>query len=287
MEPQWMMKPFEKILNTYLKKRGLIIQPINKKNTPASPGEFKQKAYHNKDLPQKDAYKTQQKILSHTDVKTIFDIGANKGFVTRIYRDLFPHASIYCFEPFAVPFEILRKKFEGCDPVKPFPIAISDKNGEKDLYLYTNDVTNSLYPTVPNVEKYVDPAVIGNVGKAKVPTETIDDFCRRHAINKIDILKMDIQGGELDALKGSLEMLSKQLISLVYTETWFVNVYHHQPLFHQLYQFLDDHGYELFDFFNFVYTWEGQVKWCDAIFLNKETMADYTLNHAPAIERTT
>jgi hypothetical protein len=105
---------------------------------------------------------------------------------------------------------------------------------------------------------------------------TIDDFCAEHNIHDIQILKMDIQGSELEALKGAKKKLSQQRVSLIYTEIWFVKVYRGQPLFYDLYQYLDQYGYELYDFYNFVYSGEDKIKWADALFICERTLKEFT-----------
>jgi hypothetical protein len=96
---------------------------------------------------------------------------------------------------------------------------------------------------------------------------TLDEFCRNKRINCIDILKLDIQGGELRALKGAARLLSERRIRLVYAEVLFVHIYQGQAWFDDLAAFLRSAGYSLFDLYNFVYTESGQVKWGDAIFV--------------------
>ena len=82
---------------------------------------------------------------------------------------------------------------------------MSDAVGTADFYLhaYGSNVWNSLLPKVSGS------IVPEDVSAVKVPTITIDLFCERHNIKTIDLLKLDIQGGELLALKGAVNMLQK------------------------------------------------------------------------------
>jgi FkbM family methyltransferase len=269
------MKRPGKLINRFLNKWGYRLGKLDH-NQQQKP--FQQKTYHNLELPKKDAYEAQEKILSisKTSVETIFDVGANDGHITGRYRQIFPKATIYSFEPFSEPFRLLSRRSEKWGRVVPVNAAVTAKKGTRDLFLNKHHVTNSLLPTVPDVEKHVDIAVIENIDKVRVPVTTIDDFCAEHNINDIQILKMDIQGSELEALKGAKKKLSQQRVSLIYTEIWFVNVYRGQPLFYELYQFLDKYGYELYDFYNFVYSEEDKIKWADAIFVNEKIVKEIT-----------
>ena len=107
---------------------------------------------------------------------------------------------------------------------------------------------------------------VKTIGQTNVTTETIDEFCNDHKIECIDILKMDIQGAELLALKGATKLLADKKIRLIYTEAYFRRQYNNQPLFHEISAFLAQYGYYLQDIYSPIYG-NGKIAWCDAIFL--------------------
>lgn len=216
-------------------------------------------------LTAKDAFSDQKVLLTGTPVKTIFDIGANTGQTTIQYRMLFPEAVIYSFEPFAEPLHQLRRTFEADALVKPIQLAVSDRPGRKKFFLNQSCLTNSLLPSVDKTGLYENTATI------EVPVTTIDDFCRRESIDGIQILKMDIQGGELLALQGATEKLKQQAITLIYTEILFTSLYEEQAFFFHAYDFLSGYGYELFDMYNYSYLETGQIAWGDAMFISPRT----------------
>ena len=225
----------------------------------------------------KNAFCDQQMLLSGLKVQKIFDIGAHVGQTATEYSRLFPESTIYCFEPFPESFEKLCKRFKGNSLVKPIQFAVSDKAAHaRKFYVNQCSNTNSLLPTVEDVTCWSN---IQNVATIEVPVTTIDDFCKKEAINEIQILKMDIQGGELLALKGATEKLHQEAISLIYTEVEFVPLYKKQALFYEIYNFLSDYGYTLFDIYDINYTQSGQLIWCNAIFLSAHV-------HARMIKRT-
>lgn len=215
----------------------------------------------------RDAFHDQQMLLSGTQVQTIFDIGANIGQTTAKYSSLFPESTIYSFEPLPESFQKLHRRFKGNNLVKPIQLAVSDKVGKRKFYVNQDSGTDSLLPTVDEVGYWVAPNIIKNIATIEVPVTTIDDFCRQVSINEIQILKMDIQGGELMALEGATEKLSQGFISLIYTEILFVPIYEGEALFYEICNFLSGYGYTLFNMYNFYYAKNGQVKWGDAIFI--------------------
>jgi FkbM family methyltransferase len=225
----------------------------------------------------KNAFSDQQMLLSGIKVQTIFDIGANVGQTAAEYSRLFPKSTIYCFEPFPESFEELRTRFRGNSLVKPIQSAISNKVVHTGKF-YVNQLsnTNSLLQTVDDVAHWIPLNIVAgfqNVATIEVPVTTIDDFCSQESINEIQILKMDIQGGELMALKGSTEKLNQGAISLVYTEIEFVPLYKNQALFYEICDFLAGYGYTLFDIYDVHSTRNGQLVWGNAIFLSAHVLA--------------
>ncbi len=78
-----------------------------------------------------------------------------------------------------------------------------------------------------------------------VKVVALDEYCREVSVKKIFLLKLDLQGGELDALKGAKDLICGGLIDIVYTEAVFIQKYDQQPLLHDLWNFLSSHGYRL------------------------------------------
>ncbi len=207
-----------------------------------------------------------QKDLLNGRVNTIFDLGANYGSVTEIYKNVFPDAAIYAFEPFPEVFKSLTEKVGQLRNVKVYDKAVTDSSGKRTFFVNENADTNSLYKsqeTGLSSDKQAE-----NKYSIEVDAVSLNDFCREEKIQKIDILKMDIQGGELGALKGATNLLEKKQISLLYLEAFFIPQYQDQPLFQDLLSFLFAMGYQLQDIYNPFYG-KGSLAWCDAIFLPK------------------
>jgi hypothetical protein len=128
----------------------------------------------------------------------------------------------------------------------------------------TNVDTNSLLESIKmglSSDKQVE-----NKNQIEVDVWTIDDFCRDNNIEKIDILKLDIQGGELAALIGAEKLLKEKNIRLIYTEAFFRQQYADQPLLYDIAKYLERFGYHLQDIYSPIYG-KGSITWCDAIFL--------------------
>jgi len=218
-----------------------------------------------------NTFHDQQVLLSDIPVQTIFDVGAHIGVITAEYRRFFPKATIYSFEPLPVAFEELCTRFKDDGLVRPIPLAVSNKAGKRMFFVNQDNTTISLLPAADETKYWVNPPdAIKSIATIEVPVTAIDDFCKQESVNEIEILKMDIQGGELMALEGATGKLSQGAILLIYTEVPFVPIYTGQALFYEIYDFLSRYGYTLFGMYNVHCSEGGRVKWGDAVFVSPQ-----------------
>ncbi|MCK9351792.1 MAG: FkbM family methyltransferase [Candidatus Pacebacteria bacterium] len=195
-----------------------------------------------------DDFLDQKKLLGNILTPMIFDVGANIGQTTYKYKKLFQKAEIYGFEPFPEVFEKYSELFKRDKHVHAEPIALSKENGTADFYSNNLHYTNSLLPNNPEYtdgnERY-DP-----IATLRVKTETLDSYCEKHKIERIHILKMDVQGGELLVLQGSKKMLGNGSIDMIFTEVEFLEMYKRQPLMQDIASFLTPYGFNLHKIYN-------------------------------------
>jgi len=220
----------------------------------------------------KDAFDHQKMLLVGMETQVIFDVGAYIGQITAKYRTLFPKATIYSFEPFPDSFRKLQEKSELLGQVRPFQLAIVDKVGTNKFYVNADRTCNSLLERPSNVRKYYD-GNAENVATIKVDITTIDDFCEKESISKIDILKLDVEGTELLVLRGASEKLEQKSIEIIYAEIMFVPHYEKGVMFYELCSFLSDYGYTVFDLYDLKRDGNGQIRWGNAIFVSPHIRA--------------
>jgi FkbM family methyltransferase len=198
--------------------------------------------------------------------KIIFDLGANRGDTVEKYLELFPAATIYAFEPFPDSFQILQDRYRDNPRVNCYALAISNLSEERMFYVNKNVDTNSLLK--PQKSGLSSDAQVTNKNQISVNTISLDEFCTTNRVLSIDILKMDIQGGELAALTGAKNLLNNHQIGLIYSETYFIEQYEQQPLFHDMSKMLYNYRYVLQDVYNPIYG-QGNLAWCDVIFVQQ------------------
>jgi len=214
----------------------------------------------------------QQKLLAGFEVKTIIDAGANVGQTTLKYKKLFPQAKIYAFEPFPESFRKLKENYEFDPLVKSEDAALSDKEGFEFLQVNNSVCTNSLLKTeAPASISFHDvDNQIETKSEIKIRTATLDNYCAANKIGNIDILKMDVQGGELKILIGAENLLKNENISVIFSEVEFTRIYKDQPLFFDICAHLNKFGYSLYNVYNLHSAKNGQLVCGDAIFVNQK-----------------
>jgi FkbM family methyltransferase len=215
-----------------------------------------------------NAFIDQKDLLADCKVKTIFDVGANIGETIKEYQTYFKTSKFYCFEPFPDAFSVLYDKYKNDSSIKLFKAAVTDQTGIKRFYYNKASYTSSLLRVSAESNKFVDSRLTESLGHVDVESVVLDDLCKNEAIKKINILKMDIQGGELMALEGADRLLRRKSIDLIYTEVLFAHLYEKQANFTEVYDYLRKHDYTLYGLYNLAHGENGFLAWGDAIFIS-------------------
>jgi len=207
-------------------------------------------------------------LLRRRKVDVIFDIGANVGQTATSYRQLFPEAKIHSFEPSDPAFSTLASSFVGDQRFNAWKLAISNVDGEKDFFCSDDDTCNSLLAPSQDIGNVALQEKLTSTSKNTVKCSRLDSFCRQNSIGRIDLLKMDIQGAELQAIEGASEKLSLGDIGLVFSEVQFSPLYQDACEFRDISSAMNMHGYKLYGLYNLNHFLEDGLLWGDAIFVH-------------------
>ena len=204
----------------------------------------------------RDPFDDMKRLVSPSPL--IFDIGANLGHTLTNFRETFKNPSIHAFEPGRVAFATLKKNYGTYRDVTLNNMALgSSKETRSFLENKNNDMSSFLE--------------IGSEGWGSIternPVEinTVDDYCKTRQINKIDILKSDTQGFELEVLKGAEHTIARGGIQLVYLEIIFAELYKGLPPADEIMRFLREHQFSLVSFYRFHHI-NNHVGWTDGLF---------------------
>jgi FkbM family methyltransferase len=217
-------------------------------------------------------FEAQRRIFAGNNELTVFDVGAQLGDTTEEYLREMPRCRVFAFEPAPDNFETAKRRLAPYGGrVELLPMGVSDSAGKADLQLTSHNGSHSLLRIGEDKRWFDSP--IENIGTERIDIVTIDGFCAERGIDRIDILKMDIQGGELRALKGAERSLSRGAIGLIALEVLFQPLYQEQPSFWALAEHLRGLGYALQGIHEAKYHDRNHaiLRWADAIFVSPET----------------
>ncbi len=134
----------------------------------------------------------------------VLDIGAHVAYHTVSLAKLCPAGKVYAFEPnrSVLPFAEMNIRENGCDNVILYPVAVSDNDGESYFTENPNTFLNSL---------------TSDETGALVKTIAVDSLMS--TLPKIDLIKIDVEGFEIPALKGAFKLIKRDRPTIV-IEIW-------------------------------------------------------------------
>ena len=195
----------------------------------------------------KDPFEKLVEIIQKTKIDckfTLIDIGALpiENSKPRFYKiiEYFPSSEIIGFEIEKEVCDQMNSK--AAKGTRYFPFALGENNEKRKLYITENSMCTSLYKPNENLANLYHELQYMNLKKeTEIETITLDSFVDEHSIDVIDFIKIDVQGAELDILKGSKKLLNNVL--KIECEVEFIPLYHDQPLFGDIAKFLSQYNF--------------------------------------------
>jgi FkbM family methyltransferase len=179
-------------------------------------------------------------------LSTFFDVGAHKGESIDWIMRSFPSANVHSFEPIPDHIGIIRghlsTRHVGSEKSEGYTgnlilneFAIGSECG------YSEIVVQGPGTHLIKTDEKVDPSKL-----LVVPVQTIDNYCKDHDVSIIDLLKIDVEGHEMNVLKGAAGMLSRRAIRFIYLEVGMNRRNIHHTFFMDVVSFLNSFEYEIF-----------------------------------------
>lgn len=204
-----------------------------------------------------------QKRLEHLKSKKYYpksclDLGSHVGEWTEMFKNVFPDSESLCIEGNPLCGPHLKKK--GLPHI--ISLVGEEKKDDVDFYVDRNDCFSggaSIY--LENTSYYNDCYTV------RLPMINIDSLGKQ-----FDFIKMDVQGAELDTLKGGIKTIKKADFLLLELST--VEYNHEAPLCNEVIKFLDNQGFAIYDIFELHYDTffkrNNELLQIDFCFVNKK-----------------
>lgn len=135
------------------------------------------------------------------------DVGCHKGEILNDFIRFAPKGKHFAFEPIPYMSENLKTKFK--NKAEIFPFALSNKKGESSFQIVKNapaysGIRNRRYSDIKNPE----------IEEIKVELNKLDDIIPDTI--KIDLIKIDVEGGEFDVIRGGIELIKRDRPTIIF-----------------------------------------------------------------------
>lgn len=179
----------------------------------------------------------------------ILDVGANRGGFAGNVLLRAPLATVYCFEPNrdVLPGLVASADRFGMQSGKPRCVVVAAAAGEwpgkEDLIVTGLAAASSLLPVSDCTRAGWPLSDFSERERQSVEVLRLDDYLDQHQLGKIKLLKLDVQGFELSALKGCARRLAD--IEYIVCEVQFVPLYDGAPLWWEIVFYLKGFGFDV------------------------------------------
>ena len=203
----------------------------------------------------------------------VLDVGANRGgFASNILLRA-PLATVHCFEPNEALLPSLRAsatKFGRNGPNARCivaGVAAGEDDGSANLIVTEFAAASSLLAVSTHAREGWPGADFAEQRRVPVEVIRLDNYLDKNGIGSVKLLKLDVQGFELAALKGCSRRLRD--VQYVVCEVQFVALYDDAPLWHEIVSFLGSHDFEPVVMDGFCFAPDGRPLQADMLFHNK------------------
>lgn len=200
-------------------------------------------------------------ILAAPSVRTVLDVGVHVGNMSADFLRTFPAAQVIGVEADERSTRQLRQRLGGEPRFELIEAAAAAVDGER-LAFYALPVGGT-----SSLQRPLDDGAQAGAELVEVPTVTIDALCEARGITTVDVLKVDVEGAEIEVLRGAEHLLSTSSIRAIFAEARFVRETEGGVLLHELAAFLAPLGYRMHNLYDQVESAARGTIYANAIFL--------------------
>jgi FkbM family methyltransferase len=201
--------------------------------------------------------------LPRVDYRFVIDAGANRGAFTDAFLRLHRPERLILVEAIPELALKLQARYESDPRISVVSAALSDRNGEAKFEVNRSDTSSSLLPIDPRNSAWFD-RDLSVANSISVVTLTLPDLMTRQKLERVDLLKLDLQGAERLVLTGGAAVLDR--VRVIYSEVFFEQLYAGAWLFWDMNEFLSGRGFKLCGLSNIVHAADGDLVQANATF---------------------
>lgn len=192
------------------------------------------------------------------NVKGVVHIGAHYGEEIQEYVDN-GIQKIIVFEPLSKNFEVLSDRLQDVNAdIQGYQVALGSQQGTATMYLSSNEAqSSSILKPKEHLEHHPD---VTFDGTEEVEVSLLDNY----DLGESNFINMDVQGYELEVLKGGKETLNN--VDYVYCEVNRGEMYENNAMINDIDEYLGGYGFERVE----TYWPETWYKWGDALYIKKK-----------------
>lgn len=150
-----------------------------------------------------------------SDARCVFDVGANRGEWAEMARTAMPAATIHCFEIVPATAKFCAQRFAADDKVQVVSNGLGDRDGTVDVSVWSHD---------DRLSSVVFDGHAGSRETIQALVTTGDSYVAAHAVDTIDLLKIDAEGAEPAVLRGFATTLAGGRIGAIQFEFGMANL---------------------------------------------------------------
>jgi FkbM family methyltransferase len=195
----------------------------------------------------------------------ILDIGGGIGASAILYNKYFPDNHIIVFEPISENYQAIRSRIRDLQNIEVINKGLSNENSFIPINIANRITSSSLLPL--SADPASDAFSEKNLGQSrdeKIEVIRLDDFPFTNQ-QDIGIMKIDVQGYEMNVLKGAEQTLAKTKVIVLEANNH--EGYTGAPKYYETDTFLRDHNFTLYDILPSIFE-KGKLKEWDMIYLN-------------------
>lgn len=202
-------------------------------------------------------------LIINNDISLVIDGGANRGpWATAVIND-FPEIKVLSIEPVVSAYNELDVVASSNQKWEVLNVALSDHSGTAMINVANNgEQSSSLLNPGSHLDYYPSVEFTG-MQDTKLTTLDSLDIQKSETV----YLKLDLQGHELNALKGGIQLL--QQVNVIELEMSTVEMYLGQSTFLEVANFLNELGFKVFTFADAFRSVNGQTTYIDVLFVRK------------------